>query len=406
MLRRDLLKAAVAATLAPQCAMGQEAFSASQPSQETPQATTPAGGNPPMCYRFGVNYVNTRDWLYFWNDFDAGQVARDLDAIAAMDMDHLRVFALWPYFQPWRNWVDPGYLRRLDKFMKLAAQRNLDVCLAMLNGWFSGSCLRPIFDEPQNFYTSPRMLESQQQYFRETAAVLKGHRNFLGFDLGNEMTCCWSTHEKTAESDAWMEKLLAYANQLCPEQFHVNGVGDSPWFYPETFSPQSLVRLQKIVCIHCYILFTGALKRGGAMDPPCVKLIAGMAALVRAFANDPAKPVWAQEFGISPEWIDRKLIPRFVEATMHAAIDEGVSWFTWWSSHDVPRKFELNSLEYELGLITLDNKPKEQARTYQSIARQYRGKPVAVKTGKAFSPLPVQRSYDSTWKWLLEWMGR
>jgi hypothetical protein len=91
---------------------------------------------------------------------------------------------------------------------------------------------------------------------------------------------------------------------------------------------------------------------------------------------------------------------------MHAAIDEGVSWFTWWSSHDVPRKFELNSLEYELGLITLDNKPKKQARTYQSIARQYRGKPVAVKTGTAFSPLPVQRSYDSTWKWLLEWMGR
>ena len=216
MLRRDLLKAAVAATLAPQCAMGQEASSASQPSRETPQATTPAGGNPPMRYRFGVNYVNTRDWLYFWNDFDAGQVARDLDAIAAMDMDHLRVFALWPYFQPWRNWVDPGYLRRLDKFMKLAAQRNLDVCLAMLNGWFSGSCLRPIFDEPQTFYTSPRMLESQQQYFRETAAVLKGHSNFLGFDIGNEMTCCWSTHEKTAEGDAWMEKSSGLRQSALP----------------------------------------------------------------------------------------------------------------------------------------------------------------------------------------------
>ena len=117
-----------------------------------------------------------------------------------------------------------------------------------------------------------------------------------------------------------------------------------PWFFPETFSPQALVRLQKIVCIHCYILFTGGPETRRRDGRTCVKLIAGMAALVRAFANDPAKPVWVQEFGISPEWIDRKLIPRFVEETMHAAIDEGVSWFTWWSSHDMPRKLEMNSL--------------------------------------------------------------
>jgi hypothetical protein len=289
--------------------------------------------------------------------------------------------------------------------MKLAAERKLDVCVSMLNGWF-GECFRPIFDEPQHFYTSSKMLASQQQYFRETAELLKGQSNFLGFDIGNEMNCCWGNHEKTAEGDAWMEKIMAYVNRLCPEQCHVNGVDHQPWFFPETFSPQALVRLQKIVSIHSYILFTGALERGAALDAPCVKLIAGMAALVRAFANDPAKPVWVQEFGISPEWIDRKLIPRFVEETIRAAIDEGVSWFTWWSSHDMPRKLEMPSLNYGMGLITLDNKPKEQARTYQSIARQYRGKPVAVKTGKAFSPLPVQRSCDSTWKWLLEWMGR
>ena len=48
MLRRDLLKAAVAATLAPPYAMGQEASSAHQPSREKPQTATPARDNPLM----------------------------------------------------------------------------------------------------------------------------------------------------------------------------------------------------------------------------------------------------------------------------------------------------------------------------------------------------------------------
>ena len=78
-------------------------------------------------------------------------------------------------------------------------------------------------------------------------------------------------------------------------------------------------------------------------------MIAGMAALARAYARDPHKPVWVQEFGASAEWMDRKVIPQFMERIIQAAMDVGVSWFTWWASHDISRKFELSSPEYELG---------------------------------------------------------
>jgi Cellulase (glycosyl hydrolase family 5) len=355
-------------------------------------------------HRFGVNYTPTKNWFFFWNDFDAEAVARDLDAIAALGMDHFRIFMVWPYFQPNRTWVSPGHLNRLDQLMQLAAQRKLDVCISMLNGWIAKKML-PEYDEPGKFYTSATMFEAQALYFTEASKVLRGHANFLGFDIGNEMNMCWSTGKDTAAGDAWLDRIMTLAESLCPGQTHVNGVDHQPWFFPQTFSPEWLARRQPIVALHSWIAFTGATQRSGPLDPPCVKLAAGMAALARAFAGDPAKPIWIQEYGASPEWMDKKEIPRFIEATTQAAIDEGVAWFTWWASHDVDRRFELSSLEYDLGLITLDNKIKDRGQMFKSIAENYQGKTVTAISAPTL-PTPKERTMESTWEWLLQWMNQ
>ncbi len=43
-------------------------------------------------HRFGVNYTPSRNWWYCWNDWDADPIKRDLDAIAALGADHLRMW--------------------------------------------------------------------------------------------------------------------------------------------------------------------------------------------------------------------------------------------------------------------------------------------------------------------------
>jgi hypothetical protein len=112
MYRRDVLKVGLGTLLASGHALAQDAPPTRRSDQVQPRAAPPGepAGNPLLRYRFGVNYVNSRDWHLFWSGFDADQVARDLDSIAALEMDHFRVFLLWPYFQPWYNWVDPVYL--------------------------------------------------------------------------------------------------------------------------------------------------------------------------------------------------------------------------------------------------------------------------------------------------------
>jgi len=42
-------------------------------------------------HRFGVNYTPSRNWWFCWNDWNADPIRRDLDAIAALGADHLRL---------------------------------------------------------------------------------------------------------------------------------------------------------------------------------------------------------------------------------------------------------------------------------------------------------------------------
>src|SRR5271165_830168 len=77
-------------------------------------------------HRFGVNYTPSRNWWFCWNDWDAWSIVRDLDAIAVLGADHLRIMLVWPFFQPNPKWVSTAHLERLDQLLRLMGERRLD----------------------------------------------------------------------------------------------------------------------------------------------------------------------------------------------------------------------------------------------------------------------------------------
>ena len=356
-------------------------------------------------YRFGVNYTPTRAWWYCWNDFCSDAVARDLDAIAGLGADHMRIMLIWPYFQPNPRVVNATHLEHLDTLMVLANERQLDVCAALFVGWLSGYAFKPPYQPDAEFYGLSDGRRAQEHYVTRVAEVMRGHENFLGFDLGNELNCCWQAHD-TDEGDRWHNHMLTLAGRCLPEGIHVNGVDHGPWFKAETFSPRCLATTQKIIPLHCWTYFTRALHRadGDCFDPRCVRLLEAMASLARSYAGDAHKPVWIQEYGMSEDWTDRENIPRFLqESTLHA-VQAGVNWFTWWSSHDLDRRYEFASLEYSLGLITQDQRMKAQGRVFKELAEAYGGRDVA-RVKRTDLPAPPQTpGTDSTWCWLENWI--
>ena len=228
------------------------------------------------------------------------------------------------------------------------------------------------------------------------------HSNFLGYDIGNELNVNWRCAPE--QGDAWMERIFQQMHALCPGRIHVNGVDHGPWFEVNTFSPEALVAQQAIVSLHCWPFWTGAGKYGKHLDVPYTRLAAAMAALARTYGKAPQKPVWLQEFGACSQEMPEADIPRWLETTIAAAIDQGVSWFTWWASHDVDKSLQFNPFEYGLGLMTVDNRVKEQGRMFKRLADAYRGKPVNIPTAP-LPPPPTTRNPETTWTWLLDWMG-
>ena len=117
------------------------------------------------------------------------------------------------------------------------------------------------------------------------------------------------------------------------------------------------------------------------------------------------KAIWLEEFGACSAEMPEADVPRWMELAITGGIAQGISWFTWWASHDVNKQFEFHPFEYSLGLMTVDNKIKEQGRVFKRLAEEHRGKPVVIPDQPLLPP-PAERNNEATWQWLLAWMNQ
>src|SRR5436305_10517592 len=82
----------------------------------------PAVGDP---FLLGVNYWPRRKAMYWWADFDAGEVREEFAMIRDLGLTHVRFFLLWESFQPTPTTVNPTALRDLRTVCDIAAETGL-----------------------------------------------------------------------------------------------------------------------------------------------------------------------------------------------------------------------------------------------------------------------------------------
>ena len=191
-------------------------------------ATQAAGPNLDLNrHRFGVNYTPSHNWWFCWNDWNPDPIQRDLDAIAALGADHMRIMLVWPFFQPNPKWVSPAHLDRLDQLITLMGERHLDALVTVFTGQLSGWFFLPPFNRlSDGFYTDPLMWDAQELFVRELGRTMKPHGNVIGFDFGNELTR--AGRRPIPAGDAWMKRMFALMYEVLPERLNVNGLDHQP----------------------------------------------------------------------------------------------------------------------------------------------------------------------------------
>ncbi|MET7275418.1 MULTISPECIES: glycoside hydrolase 5 family protein [Streptomyces] len=346
----------------------------------------------PSAVRFGVNYTPSQGWFHHWLDFDLDSVRADLDSVAALGVDHVRVFPLWPYFQPNRALIRERAVEHLVELVDAAGERGLDVNVDGLQGHLSSFDFLPAWTRTwhrRNLFTDPEVIDGQAVYLRTLAAALADRSNFLGMTLGNEVNQFSAGPHPDPDRatgdqiDAWLERMLAACEEGAPGRMHLHAEYDATWYQDDQpFTPAQAARRGSVTAVHSWV-FNGTAQRHGRTSVPSEHHAAYLIELSKAWADDPHRPVWLQEVGAPAPLVPAEHAAAFTEATVANALDCPDLWgVTWWCSHDVSRALaDFPELEYGLGLLTNDRRPKDTARVLARAA-------LAAREGAHPAPAP------------------
>jgi len=338
--------------------------------------------------RVGVNYTPRDGWFHSWLEMDEREVARDFEVLAGLGMDHVRIFPLWPLLQPSRSRISQRAVDDVLRVVDLAGDAGLNVSVDVLNGHLSSFDFVPswlVSWHQRNLFTDEDVVQAQGLLVRELAGALSTRANATGVCLGNEFPQFAAPRHpqrsvvSTPQAEQWLARLLGQAREAWRDGEHVHSFDDDLWFVDDhPFTPAQAVGQGDLTTVHSWVFVTAG-PRFGAGHPALVNFARYLLDLANAWSPEPQRRLWLQEVGAPSTHVPVDDAPGFLRDTLLGVADTpNLEAVTWWCSHDVSRQLvDFPELEYTLGLVDSDGRPKPLGRQFAEMAPDLRRAPVA-----------------------------
>ncbi|MCB9450609.1 MAG: cellulase family glycosylhydrolase [Anaerolineaceae bacterium] len=185
----------------------------------------------------GVNYWPRRKAMYWWSDFDAGEVRDEFALIADLGMNVVRLFLLWDDWQPTPDTVSTECLKNLETVCDIAAEHGLGLDVTFFTGHMSGPNWSPGWllasqaaaPSPhckqlvsggqivpcgyRNMFSDPVALVASRRLLTTVVAALKDHPGIWMWNLGNEPDLfAWPSD--AAAGRAWVREMTQLIKTL------------------------------------------------------------------------------------------------------------------------------------------------------------------------------------------------
>lgn len=326
-----------------------------------------------------------------WSNWEADVVRKDFRRLADNGVRVLRVFPLWPDFQPITmlygqsgnpvevrhgevaledaaasgSGVSPVMLGRLTELCDIAAQTGIELILGLVTGWMSGRLFVPPALSGRDPLNDPLSMTWQIKLVRAIVRHARNEKSIVAWDLGNECNCMGQVSGREAAYvwTAAIANAIRAADATRPVISGMHSLGTAVGRVDgrkALWTIEDQGELTDILTTHPYPYWTRH-TRADRVDSLRTTLHA--TAETRLYADVSGRPCFAEEIGtMGPMVASDEASADFARVNLFSLWANDCRGFLWWCSSDqhalAHAPYDWNGVELELGLLREDGSAK------------------------------------------------
>lgn len=364
-------------------------------------------------FTLGVNYWPRRKAMYWWSNFDLGEVREEFSVIRELGLKVVRIFLLWEDFQPEPDLVSQEALKNLVTVADIAAENGLGLDVTFFTGHMSGpnwsprwllggklpyeggyGWIRDVVCEGKttdqgyrNMFHDEMALDAERLLLKTVVSRLKDHPGIWMWNLGNEPDL-FAFPNSSEEGAAWVKEMVGIIKEIDSKHPVTIGLHGASLNFDNGFRVDKIYKHTDIAVMHSYPMYTPWARQ--PLDPDFVPFTC---ALTAALAG---KPVLMEEFGgciTQPteasyvmKWIETNGFEReqfmaseedfsqFIRQTLVKLQDSGATGAMIWCFADyIPELWDVppcNNAQHErfFGIVRPDGSLRPHAKVLQEFA--------------------------------------
>lgn len=257
----------------------------------------------------GVNYFPRRKAMYWWSNFDAGEVREEFALIRELGMNIVRIFLLWEDFQPSPDTVSTTALNHLIEVCDIASDTGLKLDVTFFTGHMSGPnwspdwllndkdtmMPRPVVTKGvaswrgyRNPFTDPIALAAEKLQLQTVIGALHDHPAIWMWNLGNEPDL-FAHPPNAAAGSAWVQQMTDVIRACDPVHPITFGLHSDSLLFNNGLRVDQVYAHTDVAVMHAYPMY-----HEWAKSPTDTDFVPFTCALTAALSG---KPVLMEEFG-------------------------------------------------------------------------------------------------------------
>lgn len=265
-------------------------------------------------FTLGVNYWPRRKAMYWWSNFDDGEVHEEFAVIKDIGMNVVRLFLLWDDFQPEPTSVSTDALDNLAKVADIAADNGLGLDVTFFTGHMSGPNWSPgwllggelpwkggnewirdivsggklVQQGYRNMFHDEMALSATRLLLKTVVSRLKDHPAIWMWNLGNEPDL-FAWPNTSDEGAAWVREMVSLIKEIDPNHPVTIGLHGDGLHRDNGLRIDKVYAHTDVAVMHSYPMYTPWARK--ALDPDFVPFTCALTAALSG------KPVLMEEFG-------------------------------------------------------------------------------------------------------------